>query len=314
MTFNRDRANNTFDYYTVGKLISQKASVPVYALWDFYLGTGVVGGMMTSGIDQGKIVGSIAKRVLIGEDVNTIKPILDSPNKYMIDYSAIERFSIEESTIPDNSIVINKEPSFYITYKRELRILIVALILVLFVLVFSVLKISEGKLNEKKLESLASIDQMTGVYNRRKGLSILENEMKNCRTQGYYLTICFIDIDNLKVINDTFGHDEGDRLINNVCNILKKSIKEEDAIVRLGGDEFLIIIPGSEEWIIKKLISRIVFNLDEYNKDRSDLHKIDFSFGFSEFNPQDEITVDELIIKADTEMYNQKQRKKNMKM
>jgi diguanylate cyclase (GGDEF)-like protein len=314
MTYNKDKANNNFDYYSIGKLVSQAANVPVYALWDFYLGTGVVGGVMTSGLEQGQIVGNIGRKVLEGEDINSISPILDSPNKYMFDYKAIERFGINESTIPEDSIVINKDPSFYITYKRELRILLVSLILIGLVIVIAMLELSKSKFNEKKLELLASTDQMTGVYNRRKGISILEKEMKNCTNSGCYLSICFIDVDNLKITNDTLGHDEGDKLINNVCNILKESIKEKDYLVRLGGDEFLIILPCSEKIIKESLTRKIESNLIKYNEGNDRKYKISISYGFSEFNPQDEIDVDELIIKADSEMYAEKQRKKSERL
>lgn len=312
MTFNSDKANNVFDYYTSGKLISSSAPVPVYVLWDFYLGSGVLGGMVTGGEEQGIIAGNIGKRILLGEDVNLIKPILKSPHRYIFDYNVMNRFKIDTSTIAEDSIVINKTDPFYAIHRVEVIILLVSTILILLVIYISKLQILKGKRNEEQLELLASTDQMTGVYNRRKGISILEKEIKNSMISGEYVSICFIDVDNLKMINDNFGHDEGDRLIQNICKILNESVREKDSIVRLGGDEFLIIMPQSNSLLKEQLIKKFEDNISN-NNSKKRLYDISFSYGFSDLSGENNMNIDELIKKADCEMYFQKQRKKKCK-
>ena len=99
------------------------------------------------------------------------------------------------------------------------------------------------RLENKKLNYLVSIDSMTGVLNRKSGLGLLERELKLAKDNDENLIISFIDVDGLKIINDTFGHEQGDKLLISVAEILKKSIRKTDFAIRMGGDEFLVVFP-----------------------------------------------------------------------
>lgn len=118
LTFNRDRAGAVFNYDQSIALIAKAATVPIYGVWDFYLGKGIVGGMLTSGVDQGRIAAQMALRILDGEQVRNIPVVKESPNRYKFDYTQMKRFDITKSELPAGSMVINEPVSFYRQHKR----------------------------------------------------------------------------------------------------------------------------------------------------------------------------------------------------
>ena len=104
--------------------------------------------------------------------------------------------------------------------------------------------VTRYKLAEQKLAMTAKTDPLTGLYNRRAGLEILEEVYTRSRKTGTPLTVGFADIDGLKAINDTYGHGAGDAMIRSVAEVLKKHVGKEGTVCRLGGDEFVLILPG----------------------------------------------------------------------
>ena len=118
--FQEDKAGVFFEFSESTSMISGSSRVPVYGLWDFNLGFGIVGGMLTSGSAQGNSAGALALRILRGESADAIPVIMNSPNKYMFDYRQMERFGIKSADLPPHSIIINEPSSFYAVNKRLL--------------------------------------------------------------------------------------------------------------------------------------------------------------------------------------------------
>ncbi|MFH2093016.1 MAG: ATP-binding protein [Pseudomonadota bacterium] len=110
--FFRDRKGVFFDYYESNELITGNVQVPVYVAWDYSMGH-AVGGLMVSGIDQGRVAGQIAQRILDGEFVESIPVVMESPNRHLFDYNQMVRFKIRPSDLPKGSTIINEPPSFY---------------------------------------------------------------------------------------------------------------------------------------------------------------------------------------------------------
>lgn len=121
-------------------------------------------------------------------------------------------------------------------------------------------------MEKEKLNYYASMDIMTGVLNRRADLELLNKELTVSKLNNKNLVICFIDVDGLKIINDNFGHQEGDRLLINMAEILKDSIRKTDFVIRMGGDEFLLVIPGTTIKETDKIQYRIHRKLKIINK------------------------------------------------
>ncbi len=162
----------------------------------------------------------------------------------------------------------------------------------------------------KELESYATTDTMTGVYNRRIGLILLEQEIIRSKRISTPFTICFIDLNNLKWVNDNFGHHEGDAYILKIVRFFKENLRESDAICRMGGDEFLVILPGSSLEQCGYVCRVIENTLQDYNLTHMPPYHLSFSYGLAEFDPNNPLTVDELIRIADIEMYRNKKLKK----
>lgn len=168
-------------------------------------------------------------------------------------------------------------------------------------------------LENKKLNCLASIDAMTGVLNRKSGLEMLEREFKLSNINDKNLVICFVDVDGLKIINDTFGHEEGDKLLISVAQILKESIRKTDFVIRMGGDEFLVVFPETAMKEANKAWGRILKLVEEINKD-NEKYNLSLSYGFYESSKELEknLTINELIKRADIEMYKVKRERRRI--
>ncbi|WP_434799205.1 GGDEF domain-containing protein [Terrisporobacter vanillatitrophus] len=166
-------------------------------------------------------------------------------------------------------------------------------------------------LENKKLNYFASIDAMTGVLNKKSGLELLEREFKLSNSNDKNMVICFIDVDGLKIINDTFGHEEGDKLLISTAKILKESIRKTDFVIRMGGDEFLVVFPKTTMKEVNTVWGRILKLVEEINKN-NEKYNLSFSYGFYEYGKETEknLTSKELIKRADTEMYRIKRGKK----
>ena len=113
MTFNRDKAGRTFDYDESLAMIAAQSKAPIFGVWDFYLGKGIVGGLLVSGFDQGRVAAEMALRILSGEKAGDIPVVKESPNRYMFDHNQLRRFSIPSSLLPEGSRVVNRPASFY---------------------------------------------------------------------------------------------------------------------------------------------------------------------------------------------------------
>ena len=98
--------------------------------------------------------------------------------------------------------------------------------------------IAVSRAQNKEILYYSEFDALTGVYNRRAGYHKLEELRKQTVDRGYEIAVCFIDVNDLKVVNDTLGHDRGDELIKTIATVIQDSVRGNDFISRFGGDEF----------------------------------------------------------------------------
>lgn len=169
-----------------------------------------------------------------------------------------------------------------------------------------IIDITERKLAEEQLKIYATTDVMTGLLNRRAAFMILENKLNCCRKNRLSLSVSFIDLNNLKKVNDHFGHTEGNGMIIKAAQILKQNTRDTDVACRIGGDEFLLILPECNIEAAEKIMCRVNSMLDDYNMKRIKDYMISLSYGVEEYNEINNLTAEELVNKADEKMYNSK--------
>lgn len=169
--------------------------------------------------------------------------------------------------------------------------------------------ITERKKLEEELKRLAHYDVLTGSCSRGYGLSLLEQQIKTANRKKTPILLLYLDVDDFKYINDTFGHKEGDEVLKEVIQFFKSTLREVDIICRIGGDEFLLIFPDSSLDDVLLIKERINKRLKELNENLNKPYKIGFSIGLSVYDPANPLSMDELIRIADGKMYEEKKSK-----
>lgn len=175
---------------------------------------------------------------------------------------------------------------------------------------FSTDQYFKRKVALEDLKNHATYNAMTGFLNRRVGLLLLEKELKITDRTNTPLTLCYIDINNLKMVNDTFGHEEGDYLILTSTRLLKESIRETDILCRLGGDEFFAILRECTIEQTEKIWQKVVEKIENFNSKKLKPYQVSLSHGFVQYNPKEGKTADQLITEADAKMYVEKKKYK----
>lgn len=159
--------------------------------------------------------------------------------------------------------------------------------------------ITERVEREKEIQFLSFNDQLTGVYNRRH---YEEQLIKLDKKENYPLSMIMGDVNGLKLINDSFGHQIGDKLLIKVANILTKSCRNSDIITRIGGDEFVILLPNTDNIQAKKVIDRI----KNYASNET-IQNIDVSISFGYGTKHDKHTsLTSLFKQIEDDMYRNK--------
>jgi diguanylate cyclase (GGDEF)-like protein len=164
---------------------------------------------------------------------------------------------------------------------------------------------------KEKLIKMSVTDELTGLYNRRGFFAMAEQQLKLSNRQKEEIYILYADLDNLKGINDTLGHQEGDKMLIETAMILRDTFRESDIISRIGGDEFVVIPIGTTEGGARISSSRFYENLAANNAKRKQNYTLSISIGLACYDPENPCSVDELLSQADKSMYEQKRKKKH---
>jgi two-component system, cell cycle response regulator len=161
-----------------------------------------------------------------------------------------------------------------------------------------------------ELLNLSLLDELTGLNNRRGFLALGEHYVKLANRSGMPFMVAFADLDNMKKINDSFGHQEGNRALVEAANVLRDSCRRSDILSRIGGDEFAILIADVDEDCADVVLRRIQQKLDSCNTNAGRRYALSLSIGIVAANVNDPADLQQLLNKADALMYDQKQKKK----
>ncbi|WP_298211488.1 diguanylate cyclase [Ferrimicrobium sp.] len=164
----------------------------------------------------------------------------------------------------------------------------------------------------ERFQRLAALDPLTDVYNRRFGLNRLNEEFARSTRTGSPLGILSLDIDHFKGVNDTYGHLAGDRVLRSVTSIMRSCVRAGDIVIRTGGEEFTVVIPGAGYNDVKALGERIrrTIQLERVDIGGSEI-SVTVSLGGLSYYGTEIRDPEELLVKADQSMYASKQSGRN---
>lgn len=168
-------------------------------------------------------------------------------------------------------------------------------------------EIRERQEAEATVRRLSITDELTGLNNRRGFLLLAEQQLKLAHRVNQSVCLLFIDLDGLKKVNDTLGHEMGDRMIVNAAQILKNTFRESDVLARLGGDEFAVFVPACS--VTDNVIQRLLVNIEQFNQDQQNTYQLSMSIGLAACHASDNTSLDEMMKEADYLMYEQKRNK-----
>lgn len=158
---------------------------------------------------------------------------------------------------------------------------------------------------DREICCLAVTDELTGLYNRRGFLTSAIHQLKLAHRQDEDVLLLFCDVDNLKQINDSFGHHEGDQALIRAAAALKATFRDSDVLARLGGDEFAVLASDASIPSRQAIVPRIEDSLKKANAAQT-RYKLSFSIGVARFDPQTPVSLGDLMARADQDMYSYK--------
>jgi diguanylate cyclase (GGDEF)-like protein len=173
--------------------------------------------------------------------------------------------------------------------------------------------VAERKLAEEALRNLSLTDHLTGLYNHRGFHNLAEHHAKMARRSGIKSLLIYADMDGLKEINDTMGHQAGSAAIAGIADVLRNTFRDCDIVARLGGDEFAILAPNVSLAESKKMIERLRTNLKTYNDQCDHDFELSLSIGAVEVDHHEGVDIQEQMARADAAMYREKREKREMK-
>jgi diguanylate cyclase (GGDEF)-like protein len=161
---------------------------------------------------------------------------------------------------------------------------------------------------QKNLQYLSLIDDLTGLHNRRGFLALAEQHLRMIQRKGAALLI-YLDLDDLKLINDTYGHPEGNRALIVTANVLRACFRQSDILARLGGDEFCVLMTDAGQDSAQQVRKRLQQRTDFINALSSWNFRLSLSVGFAEVPVVHQPPLDQLLRIADEHMYEEKRNK-----
>jgi diguanylate cyclase (GGDEF)-like protein/PAS domain S-box-containing protein len=170
--------------------------------------------------------------------------------------------------------------------------------------------VTDRRQMEEKLLAVTMTDDLTGLTNRRGFFAMADKLLKVARRQGESVFLLYVDLDGLKTINDTLGHEEGDRALVDAARILEKTYRDSDVVARIGGDEFTVLQVGAAAASAGAIRSRLDKAVAVHDAGCSRRYKISLSAGMALWTPEAAGSINELLALADKAMYEEKRAKR----
>lgn len=162
--------------------------------------------------------------------------------------------------------------------------------------------------DEFKVLDAATSDELTGLFNRRGFLTLAEYALLTAQRRHEPVSLAFVDLDRFKHINDTWGHEEGDRALIAIADLMKAAFRESDILARQGGDEFIILFANTSRHDAATAMETLSHNVARFNQQAANPWQLAFSWGCIEYDPASHPSLNALVATADRLMYQAKQK------
>ena len=165
-----------------------------------------------------------------------------------------------------------------------------------------------GEMIEQEIKSiqLATLDELTMISNRRGFMTLVDHSLKVCRRNKLPISIALFDLNKFKMINDTYGHHEGDFALVSFAQMMLESFRDCDVIARLGGDEFVVMLLDSDEDRIGTVLERFRIITANADKKFNKPYQIGYSVGVAHFQHDTDESIENMIRAADGAMFEHK--------
>jgi len=326
-TFYRDAQGLIVENSEFASLISKYSNVPVFSLYDFYLGYGVIGGAVLQGSKQGELAAKLANDYFDDKELKSLTPVIDPKTEIIVDYHEITKYKVDIDKLPKDTVILNKPLSFKES-NPEAYYLVMTVIFLLIILVLSLIYYTRRLIrtkrqlesqneelhdlyeqiynSEEELKKLVYFDSLTKLPNRIALTNDIQEHVK--QQESITAALMIIDIDNFKYINDTLGHHFGDEFLIEIAKIFLNLSSQSIRVYRIGGDEFAFLVTASMPQI--EIAAQEIMNC--FHKpiymDKIKIHTT-LSMGIAVY-PFAGKTVQQLLKNADIAMYEAKQRGK----
>ncbi len=326
-TFYRDAQGLIVENSEFASLISKYSNVPVFSLYDFYLGYGVIGGAVLQGSKQGELAAKLANDYFDDKNLKSLTPVVDPKTEVIVDYNEITKYKVDINKLPKDTVILNKPLSFKES-NPEAYYLVMTVIFLLIILVLSLIYYTRRLIrtkrqlesqneelhdlyeqiynSEEELKKLVYFDSLTKLPNRIALTNDIQEHVK--QQESITAALMIIDIDNFKYINDTLGHHFGDEFLIEIAKIFLNLSSQSIRVYRIGGDEFAFLVTASMPQI--EIAAQEIMNC--FHKpiymDKIKIHTT-LSMGIAVY-PFAGKTVQQLLKNADIAMYEAKQRGK----
>lgn len=169
--------------------------------------------------------------------------------------------------------------------------------------------ITERRRMEEEIREMSLRDPLTELYNRRGFITLAEQQLRAANRANRQMLLAFIDVDDLKQINDKLGHEEGDKALIDTARIIRHTFRDSDIIARLGGDEFAVLAIDAADLNPDAFSQRLQQHINAFNEKGSRQYNLAMSRGSAIYDPESPVSLDQLMSSADEMMYAQKKSK-----
>ena len=300
--------------YQVSEIICKNSNIPIFSFWEALFGSGITGGNLISF----EVIGEKVGKLIFSDNNKNYEEI--SPMNTIYDYKLLKKWAINKNKILPSATIINKPPNFFIKYKLQLFILILTLTFIVIITFLIYRQLLMKKTNKKflelyeeiqqknqKLNIISELDSLTGLKNRRAMDKVIKIEFNRNIRYGNPIGILLIDVDYFKRINDTYGHNTGDKILSKISKLLRDNIRITDTASRWGGEEFLILAANSNLQDTIKFGEKIRKKIEEFDFLKNE--KITVSIGISEYKTGE--TFNKLYERVDEALYSAKDKGRN---